>query len=151
MFFNSRIDRTFSRWDGYKYKPYVIENLLKQDPRVENCVIVEYYDETRMGNMPIAHITLKNNDISSDEKEHIIDELMQTYFFNNPSVSTRQIPTKIKFRESIPLTPNNKIGYKILRDEGLDGSEYTISFTESNLGIDDLEILKPDEKKLILK
>ena len=151
MFFNSRIDRTFSRWDGYKYKPYVIENLLKQDPRVENCVIVEYYDETRMGNMPIAHITLKNNDISSDEKEHIIDELMQTYFFNNPSVSTRQIPTKIKFRESIPLTPNNKIGYKILRDEGLDGSEYTISFTESNLGIDDIEILKPDEKKLILK
>lgn len=149
MHFNTRIDRTFPRWDGFKYKPYIIENLIKQDDRVESCVIVEYYDEDRMGNMPIAHIVLKNNDISSDEEKQIIQELLEKYFFNNPAVSTRQIPSKFKFREAIPLTPNNKIGHNILKKEGIDGNEFTVSFNESNLGIDNLQILKPSIKRLM--
>lgn len=151
MKFNARLDSTFTRWDGFKYKSYIIENLIKQDDRVENCVIVEYYDEDRMGNMPIAHITLKNKDLSIDEEQQMIEELLSKYFFNNPAVSTRHIPSKIKFRDEIPLTPNNKIGYKILKKEGIDGSEFTISFTESNLGIDNLQILKPSIKRLMKK
>lgn len=151
MKFNTRIDRTFSRWDGFKYKSYIIENLIKQDERVENCVIVEYYDEDRMGNMPIAHITLKNNDISIDEQQQIIEELLEKYFFSNPSVSTRHIPSKFKFRDEMPLTPNNKIGHNILKKEGIDGTEFTVSFTESNLGISDLHIIKPSIKRLIMK
>ena len=151
MKFNTRIDRTFSRWDGFKYKSYIIENLIKQDERVENCVIVEYYDEYRMGNMPIAHITLRNNDISIDEQQQIIEELLEKYFFSNPSVSTRHIPSKFKFRDEMPLTPNNKTGYNILKKEGIDGTEFTVSFTESNLGISDLHIIKPSIKRLIMK
>ena len=151
MKFNTRIDRTFSRWDGFKYKSYIIENLIKQDERVENCVIVEYYDEDRMGNMPIAHITLRNNDISIDEQQQIIEELLEKYFFSNPSVSTRHIPSKFKFRDEMPLTPNNKTGYNILKKEGIDGTEFTVSFTESNLGISDLHIIKPSIKRLIMK
>ena len=151
MKFNTRIDRTFSRWDGFKYKSYIIENLIKQDERVENCVIVEYYDEDRMGNMPIAHITLRNNDISIDEQQQIIEELLEKYFFSNPSVSTRHIPSKFKFRDEMPLTPNKKTGYNILKKEGIDGTEFTVSFTESNLGISDLHIIKPSIKRLIMK
>ena len=151
MKFNTRIDRTFSRWDGFKYNSYIIENLIKQDERVENCVIVEYYDEDRMGNMPIAHITLRNNDISIDEQQQIIEELLEKYFFSNPSVSTRHIPSKFKFRDEMPLTPNNKTGYNILKKEGIDGTEFTVSFTESNLGISDLHIIKPSIKRLIMK
>lgn len=151
MKFNTRIDRTFSRWDGFKYKSYIIENLIKQDERVENCVIVEYYDEDRMGNMPFAHITLRNNDISIDEQQQIIEELLEKYFFSNPSVSTRHIPSKFKFRDEMPLTPNNKTGYNILKKEGIDGTEFTVSFTESNLGISDLHIIKPSIKRLIMK
>lgn len=151
MTFNTRIDRTFSRWDGFKYKPYIIEKLIKQDDRVESCVIVEYYDESRMGNMPIAHIVLKNSDVSLDEQKQIVEELLEKYFFSNPTVSTRQIPSKFKFRDQIPLTPNNKIGHNILKSEPIDGSEFTVSFEESNLGIDNLNILKPSVKKLTLK
>ena len=80
------------------------------------------------------------------------EEIVKKQFINNQDMSSRQIPTKIKYRESLPLTPNSKIDYSTLVKEGLDGTEISINIEETNLSVGTIEIVSPQsEKKLVLK
>jgi long-chain acyl-CoA synthetase len=151
MKFATRLDRTFPRFDGYKYKPYVIEKVLLSNPNVSECVIVEYEDQSKKGNMPIAHIVLKNNDLSLDEQYEIIKEIVYDNLLNNPEISTRQIPSKIKIREFLPLTPNSKINYQELKREEIDGSEFDVILDETNMAVSSVTVNKPTIKKLVRK
>lgn len=144
MSFNTRLDRTFTRFDGYKYKPYVMEEIIKEDPRVVECVITEYHDELMNGFMPIANIVLDSN-YSFGEQFNIIKEIVLNELANNPNISTRQIPAKIRILSEIPLTKNSKYNYKLLRAMGINGEEFTVAIEETNLAVGDIKVLEPNK------
>lgn len=151
FYFDSRKDRSFTRFDGYKIKPHEIEKVIEQNEFVKYCRIVPYYDEKKRGLMPKAHIVL-NIDLSLVDMKLMTEEIVKKQFINNQDMSSRQIPTKIKYRESLPLTPNSKIDYSTLVKEGLDGTEISINIEETNLSVGTIEIVSPQsEKKLVLK
>ena len=144
MSFNTRLDRTFTRFDGYKYKPYVMEEVIKEDPRVVECVINEYHDEEKNGYMPIANIVLDKN-YSFEEQFQIVREIVLKNLANNPNISTRQIPSKIRVLSEIPLTKNSKYNYKYLRERGITGEEFTIEIAETNLAVGEIKVHKPNK------
>ena len=145
FYFKSRKDRSFTRFDGFKVKPYEIEKVVEQSPIVKYCRIVPYYDEGMRGYMPKAHIVLEDNIDKSDLK-NITEDIIKNQFINNPNMSSRQIPTKIKYRDSLPLTKNSKVNFNALKDEGLDGEEVTINIQETNLAVGSIDIVLPQNK-----
>ena len=140
--FNTRLDRTFMRFDGYKYKSYIIEDYILKDPRVQECLITPYYDEDKKGNMPIANIVL-DKDYTEDEKMEIINSILYDRLINDPHISTRQIPTKVRFLDEMPLTKNAKANYKLLEKLAIDGSEFNIDIEETNLSVSNVEVTRP--------
>lgn len=144
MFFDSRMDRGFARYDGFNVKPAEIEKIIKQDPRVRYCVLVPYFDQEKLGNMIKVNLVLnESNELSEEEQINIVYEIVDNCFLKNPNVSTRQIPSKFQFRREIPLTANNKEDYKLLQNEGLSGEEVTVIFDESNISINQIEVVAP--------
>lgn len=144
MFFDSRMDRGFARYDGFNVKPVEIEKIIKKDARVRYCVLVPYFDQEKLGNMIKVNIVLNEpSELSEEEKVNIVYEIIDNCFLKNPNVSTRQIPSKFQFRKEIPLTANNKEDYKLLQNEGLTGEEITVIFDESNISINQIEVVAP--------
>lgn len=150
--FLSRSDRSFTRFDGFKYKSYEVEEVIKKHDEVKYCVISPFYDEEKFGNMPIADIVLNDEKTLSDtEKTSIVEDIVNKCFINNPNVSARQIPTKFRFRNSLPLTANGKVDFKSLAAETLDGSEVSVIIEETNISIDGIKIIPPTNKQKIKK
>lgn len=145
FYFKSRKDRSFPRFDGYKVKPYEIEKVLEQHPYVKYSRIVSYYDEAMRGNMIKAHIVLED-DVDVSDLKSITLQIINNQFINNPNMSSRQIPKKIKYRDSLPLSKNSKVNFKALEAEGLDGTEITINIEETNLSVGNIEIELPNNK-----
>lgn len=142
MSFNTRLDRTFTRFDGYKYKPYVMEEVIKEDKRVLECVINEYFDEEKNGFMPVANIVL-NTDLSYKERLEFIKDIVLNQLANNPEISTRQIPSKIRILNEMPLTKNSKYNYKLLKSMGINGEEFSIVIEETNLSVGEIKVVEP--------
>lgn len=152
MTFLSRSDRSFTRYDGFKVKPYEIENVIKSDSNIKYCVVSPYHDEEKFGNMPVANIVLEDGIVlSEDEKINYVEKIINNCFINNESVSTRQIPSKFKFRDSMPITSNGKIDYNSIINEGIDGSEINVDLEETNISIGDIKITSgvKNNKRLI--
>ncbi len=151
MNFEERIDRTFTRFDGYKVRPSNIESVIESFDEVQECMVVEYEDDENMGKMPIAHIVLKK-DLSREEKYELIKKIINEKMLKATNFTSRDIPKKWKFRQSIPQTLMSKNDYRSLIAEGLSGEEYTCSIRESNLQIENINITMPEEPiKLKLK
>lgn len=151
MNFEERIDRTFTRFDGYKVRPSNIESVIESFDEVQECMVVEYEDDENMGKMPIAHIVLKE-DLSKEEKYDLIKRIVNERMIESTNFTSRDIPKKWRFRQSIPQTLMSKSDYRGLIAEGLTGEEYTVSIRESNLQIEDISISMPEEPmKLKLK
>lgn len=152
MYFLSRSDRSFMRYDGFKVKPYEIEKIIKQDIKIKYCVISQYYDTEKKGLMPLATIVLEDGiELTQAEQKEFIENLINTYFVSNPNVSSRQIPTKFRFRSSLPETKNGKINYKAIADEGLTGEETSVILEETNIAITNITVVSPDNQILKLK
>lgn len=148
MTFLSRSDRSFTRFDGFKVKPYEIENLLKTDSNIKYCVISQYNDEEKIGNMPMASIVLEDNiELTDEEKVAYVEKIIQELFINNPAVSSRQIPSKFRFRDSMPFSSNGKVNYNALINEGLNGEEISVILEETNISIGDIKIVGPSKGK----
>ena len=147
FYYQSRKDRSFTRFDGYKYKSFEGERIIKQNANVKDCIIVPYFDEAKRGNMPLANIILNNENQTEEEKKSIIEEIIYTEFINNKETTSRQIPSRIKLRSSMPLTKNSKVSYKDLEKEGLTGEEYIIDIEETNLSVGEIKIYSPNEVK----
>ena len=148
--FEERRDRTFARFDGFKYKPREVERVFESIPYVKNCVITGYFDNIKNGIMPIAHIELDYEFINSDMDEvKIVEDIIRILSENESSVS-RQMPSKFKFYKKLPQTKNNKIDFKLLTNTELDGSEVNVDIDETNLSIGGISIYRnnPKTKKL---
>lgn len=151
FYFNSRKDRSFTRFDGYKIKPYEIEKELEKSPLIKYCRIVPYYDEKKRGFMPKAHIVLEDNVIDNYDLKTITEEIVNNQIIGNSSMSSRQIPAKIKYREKLPLTANSKVNFNALINEGIDGTEVSVNVEETNLAVGTIDIVLPKEEEKTLK
>ena len=150
--FLTRSDRSFTRYDGFKYKYYEIENIIKENPNIKYCIISPFYDDEKYGNMPIADIVLNSNDdLTDDEKVLVVKDIIDNCFIKNKNVSSRQIPSKFRFRNEMPLTINGKIDFKKLASEELTGDEITVVIKETNISIDGIEIKPPKHKTKVKK
>ena len=149
FFFESRKDRSFTRFDGFKVKPIEIEREIEKNDKVKYCKIVYYYDESKRGNMPIAHIVL-NEEVSitsEDEYINLVEEIIENQIISNPTMSSRQIPSKFRFRESMPLTKNSKTNYNELINEGIDGTEINVEVQETNMSVGDIKVYRSAKQK----
>lgn len=145
----ARKDRSFMRIDGYKVKPFGIEKIIESNKNVKYARIVPYYDERKNGTMPLCHIVLNDNCIGLEPIE-IVKDIVYNTIIGNPGMSSRQIPSKFKFRVSLPLTKNNKVDFVSLTKEPLDGSEVNVDIEETNLSVGNIEIYE-NGKRLYLK
>lgn len=147
--FLARSDRSFTRYDGFKVKPYELEKLLIKDEKIKYCVVSPYFDEKKFGNMIKIIIVLEDNIVmDDDEKLVFVNNLIKKYFINNSDVSTRQIPTKIEFKDKLPVTLNSKIDYNSIINEGLTGNEFTIELEETNISVGNVDIYPPEKNKI---
>ena len=135
---------------GFKVKPYQIEKQIKNVDCVKDCIISSYDDEEKFGKMIKADIILKDEFKSKDSTD-IVNKILNDAFINNSNVSTRQIPTKIRFRDSFPMTINNKVDYRKIDAEELTGDETTIVINETNVSVSGIEIIEPSKKKILKK
>lgn len=148
--FDSRKDRSFTRFDGYKVKPYEIEKIIEENEKIKYCRIVQYYDDKQRGLMPIAHIVLSNNELLDEfESIKLVEEIVYGQIIANPNMSSRQIPAKFRIRKNLPLSKNSKVSFNELINEGLDGSEINVDVEETNLSVGDIKIYKPTSNKIL--
>lgn len=142
MTFLSRSDRSITRFDGYKIKPYEVENIIKGYPDVQYCIISPVYDSKKFGNVTIADIVLQDNNISRREEQvKLVEKLIQMQFINNANVSARQIPVWFRFREKMPLTANSKVDYNALAKEPLTGTEVFVQIEETNISVNRITVI----------
>lgn len=149
FYYKSRKDRSFVRFDGYKFKPHEVEKVIESNKYVKYARIVSYYDDKKYGFMPICHIVLENNcDLNEEE---IVNDIVYNTLLNNQEITSRQIPSKFKIREELPLTKNNKIDFKELEKDNLYNSLIINVDVQENLQeVGNIRIYK-DCKSLKLK
>lgn len=146
--FLSRSDRSFTRFDGFKYKSYEVEDVIKEHELVKYCVISPFYDDEKFGNMPIADIVLKSDldSLSNEEKTTIVKSIINKCFVDNPNVSSRQIPSKFRFCDELPLTQNGKIDFKNIAQKEITGEEVSVVLEETNISLEGIKIIPPLNK-----
>jgi len=139
--FLARNDRSFTRMDGYKVKPHEIEKTIKENPYVKYCVISPWFNEACHGNLILADIVLQDETVPDREKQvNIVKDILENQFVKNPDVSSRQIPSRIRIREAMPLTKNSKVDFNALKKEDLNGTEIKVEFEETNAGMGEIKV-----------
>ncbi|MGM9881708.1 MAG: AMP-binding protein [Bacilli bacterium] len=142
FYHESRKDRSFTRFDGYKIKPYEIESIIEKNAMVKYAKLVEYFDDRQRGIMPICHLVLNDNSLTAEEQIEVVRDIVYNNIIGNPTMSSRQIPSKFKIRMEMPLTKNSKIDFNALKNEPLDGSEINVDVSETNLTVDHIQIYR---------
>ena len=145
LFFLERKDRAFTRYDGFKVKPYQIEKIIRDLPMIKECIITPFFDESKSGNLIQANIILEEN---QELSEQLVKDIIDLAFTKNEETSTRQIPSKFVFMDSVPLTANGKANYRALSD-GDDGIVYNVEFDETSISFDNLRVTG-NSKKIIM-
>lgn len=148
FYHNDRKDRSFTRVDGYKVKPFEIERVIVGNQFVKYAVIVPYFDERKNGIMPMCHIVL-DEQYSDLLPEDVVHDIVYHTIIENPDMSSRQIPSKFKFRDSLPKTKNAKVDFITLSNEEFDGSEINVSVYETNLTVGNIEIYRDCDNKVL--
>ena len=153
FYHEARKDRSFTRFDGFKIKPYEIEKEILKNENVKYACLVDYFDEKRRGIMQICHIVLNREDYIQDKIIEIIRDIVYKNIIGNPTMSSRQIPAKFKVRVKMPLSKNSKVDFNALRREDLTGDEINVDVNETNLTVDTIDIYvnKKDVKIRIKK
>lgn len=145
FYIDGRKDRSFMRYDGFKIKPFEVESEIDNHPLIKYAKVVDYFDEDRNGLMPICHI-VPNDDVSLDDIE-LIEKIVYDQIINNEKMVIRQVPSKFKIRDNMPLTKNGKVDYNALKNEGVSGDEINVFVEESNLKTGDIKIYKNKKNK----
>ena len=141
FFHNARKDRSFARFDGYKIKPHEIEQKIESNKYVKYARLVGYFDENKRGIMPICHIVLEDEYKDIDTKD-IVSDIVHNTIIADSTMSSRQIPSKFRIREAMPLTKNSKVDFNALIKEGLNGDEINVDVEETNLTVEKINIYK---------
>lgn len=148
FFFDARKDRSFTRFDGYKVKPHEIEKIIEENEKIKYCRIVQYFDDKQRGLMPIAHLVLNDyKDYNDEEKIKLVEEIVYQQIIANPTMSSRQIPSKFRIRKNMPLSKNSKVSFNELIKEGLDGTEINVDVEETNLSVGNIEVYASNKGK----
>lgn len=145
FYHDGRKDRSFTRFDGYKIKPREIEREIEKSPYVKYACLVPYFDEAKRGIMPICHLVL-NEEVNEDEIK-VIEQIVYEQIIGNHDMSSRQIPAKFKIRVAMPLTAANKTNFKLMEQEGLDGTEINVDVEETNLSVGKINIYRNGLKR----
>lgn len=145
FYFEARKDRSFTRFDGFKVKPFEIEDSILKCPDVKYALVTPYFDANQKGYMPMCSIVLDNNELTLEEQIKIVKDIVYKYIIGNPDMSSRQIPTKFRIRQSIPLTKNNKVDHNAVIKEGLNGTEINVDIMETNLTVSDINIYSSEQ------
>ena len=105
-----RLKRMIVRPDGHNVFPSVIEDLLMQNPAVENCAVVGIKAEGQLnGEYPTAFVVLKE-EYKGDEEE-IMQQLID---LSNIKLPPRDVALDYKFIDKMPMTSNGKVDYNSL-------------------------------------
>lgn len=146
FFFEARKDRSFTRYDGYKIKPYVIEEIVKNNAMIRDCIIAPYFDQNKKGLMPIAHLLLADSHSSAtQDMKKLIEDIIFNNIIKNPEISSRQIPSRFRIREHLPLTKNSKVDINALNDEEILDTDFIVEIEETNLNVGNITIKSPNE------
>ena len=148
FFIDERKGRSFARIDGFKIKPSEIEKPIEENENVRYARIVPYYDKDIRGQMPICHLVLEQNDLTEEEQIAIVEDIVYNNIIGNPNMNSRQIPSKFKIRESLPLNKGNKVDFKALENEELSGDEISVVVNDTNVAVESIEIFK-DKKGIV--
>lgn len=124
-----RMDRGFSRFDGYKIHPGSLEKKMMSYGLLKNCCVSGYYDNNKKGRMPIIFCVLEDEYKNLSNKE--VTQLMTDFILEDGSLTTRDLPAKWVFLDSLPLTPMSKIDFRSL--EKYDGEYTYIDSNEDNI------------------
>lgn len=155
LYFIERKDRMFPRYDAYNVYPLPIEDMLKNESNVKNCVIVPYFDETKNGYMPKIYIELK--DKNTEDMNNWIEEIIDNKFLMHKDktgyqANFRDIPTQWIFVDEIPKNTMGKEDYYKLKTEEIPGEKYNITVEENNMSVDSLTITKePKPMQKVIK
>ena len=142
-----RIDRAFSRYDGYKVHPGKVEKKVREYNLVSSCAVVSYFNDEKNGSMPVAFVTV-NPDVTLDHNE-IVEEIVKKMLADE-KLTTRDIPSKWVFLEELPLNGMSKIDYKKLERTSDFNDAINVEFYESNLGFS-YKVLKNSGKQSLIR
>jgi long-chain acyl-CoA synthetase len=144
--FLSRSDRAFTRYDGFKVKPFEIENCIKKINEIKDCVITPYFDEEKYGNLIQANILIDNNLYSDVDYDLFIRKIVEESFIKNSNVSTRQIPTKFVIKNVFPITKNGKINFNDFNNIESSDIVYNVYMDETSISVGNISIERRKEK-----
>lgn len=80
--------------------------------------------------------------LTDEEQIEVVKDIIYNEIIANPTMSSRQIPSKFKIRNSMPITKNGKVDFNSLKNEQLDGTEINVIVNETNLSVDSIDIYK---------
>ena len=119
LFFKERMKAMFVRPDGHNNHPHIMNELISKHPAVKAvCTVGVQSPYHAMGKYPKAVIMIKEEfKGKEDEVQQELEELCMKTF------SQRDIPYYYEFLEEFPYTPNGKVDYKALENEGVGNSK----------------------------
>lgn len=113
IYVSGRLKRVIVRHDGFKVSPLEIENVIMENPYVDDCCVVGVFDdEHQFGQIPVANVVLKEN-IDKD-KDEIVDDIKQLCV---NKIIDIHLPKKIVLVTKLPLTKVGKVDYRLLTEE----------------------------------
>lgn len=140
-----RIDRMFPRYDGYNVYPRPIEDHIKKDRKVNNCVIVPLFDSEKNGMVPRVYIEEKE---IIEDKNKFIENIINNFFMKSIGeykANFRDIPHSWIFT-NIPKNTMGKDDYYSLKNGLIQGEEYKIIIAENNMNVKSISIQKVNNK-----
>lgn len=118
LFFKERMKTMFVRPDGHNNHPNIMNELILKHPKVlEACTVGVKSPNHEFGKFPKTVVVLKKEYIGLEEEvqKELEDMCMREF-------SQRDVPYFYEFRDSLPITPNGKIDYRLLESEGIGNS-----------------------------
>ncbi|CCY94167.1 aMP-binding enzyme [Firmicutes bacterium CAG:884] len=140
-----RIDRMFPRYDGYNVYPRPIEEYIKKDSRVNNCVIVPLFDSEKNGMVPRVYIEEKE---IIEDKNKFIKNIIDNFFIKSIGeykANFRDIPHSWVFA-NIPKNTMGKDDYYSLKNGLIQGEEYKIIIIENNMNVKSISVQRVNNR-----
>lgn len=139
-----RNDRRFSRSDGYKILPGVLEEALEMHPMVKEAVItpIEYKD---LGIVTSATICL-DQDYTADEKLLIVEDVLNKQIMRNDEINSRLVPNIVQVVKEIPKTNMDKKDYNKVKNSPLANDYILVEDLDSTLNVDHIKVSYPSKE-----
>ena len=115
VFLQGRLKRVIVRHEGFKVSPFQLESTMLSHPNVHSCCVVGAPDtEHGTGQIPIAFVVIKNEDVAT------IPEVRKQC---ESTFSERYWPAEYRIIDKIPLTSNGKVDYRKLEEMAKENSK----------------------------